>query len=188
MTHRIDKPQKGVNTLVASGGTTPPVSMEERLRLTVERSGLSARALCLKAGLSHGYLVHAFTKLKTDPNASFVNTSIHALADAAGVSRAWLLSGVGSPDDVNAPAAFSHLGPFAELPDWPTLLEGAKALRPHVPAWVWERVATVPVFLSRAPTAGTVAGLAELVLAHENTPQPAERAATGTSPAVARKP
>ncbi|HEX4932375.1 MAG TPA: helix-turn-helix transcriptional regulator [Gemmatimonadaceae bacterium] len=55
---------------------------------------------------------------------------------------------------------------FRELPGWPTLLEGARALDPSLPEWVWRYVADARVGLRVPITASLVADLARFFLRH----------------------
>jgi hypothetical protein len=55
---------------------------------------------------------------------------------------------------------------FGKLPNWPHLLEGARAIDPAVPERVWNELANVRVFLSATPTASMVADAARFLLRH----------------------
>ncbi len=153
-----------------------PVTLEQRIRYALKRSGLSARALSMKANLSHGYLASVFLAFGKETEPSFGTGSLRAIARAAGVSSNWLLTGHGSPDDPEgveseAPSIapeYVAVQRFDGLPEWPELLTRAKALQPEIPAWVWEFIAGSRPLLSAMPTPAMVADLAVWVMRHES--------------------
>jgi hypothetical protein len=153
-----------------------PVTLEERIRFALRRSDLSARKLSRKAELSEGFLAYVFRTLRTDPNGTpFSVDNLRALARAAGVSSEWLITGSGSPDDPETQSApspsldehFVARPVFGSLPDWPDLLARAQEIAPHLPAWTWERLATMAPLLSAPPTPVMVAELAIWMHRHE---------------------
>lgn len=65
-----------------------------------------------------------------------------------------------------APAARSVDVQFAQLPGWPSLLEGARALDPTVPEWCWREVGEARVWVRGPITSSAVAEMARFVLRH----------------------
>lgn len=129
--------------------------------------------------------------------------TVYAIAKAAGVSGAWLLTGKGSPDDrdealeddsEHTSVAIRPVGRLAEpvtphepvrqriadLPDVVELVERAKELAPAAPQWVWEKLLHMSLQLSAQPTPVMIAELAGWVHRHEQVYRPREaRPATG---------
>lgn len=58
----------------------------------------SGRAWAMSAGLSPSYIGTLLTRLRASPDADARREEIGKLANAAGVSVEWLVTGVGSPD------------------------------------------------------------------------------------------
>jgi hypothetical protein len=56
---------------------------------------------------------------------------------------------------------------FGELPAWPSLLDQARRIAPHVPEWAWRDTAESIVWMRPPITPAKVAGVAGLILAHE---------------------
>ncbi len=164
------------------------MTFEQRIRYAIKHSGLSPRGLALKAGLSAGYFPSLFRALAKDPQASVETATVRAIAHAAGVSAAWLLTGKGSPDDHDetetvAPSTahdYVMRPQFQNLPEWPELLARAKEIDPGLPGWVWEMLARTSPILSAPPTPAMVAELGRWMLRHESLMRPpAPRKETG---------
>lgn len=68
-------------------------TFKERLRLTVELSGMSERALSRLAGFKSSTHISALLASKHDPNPT--KKTLERLAKAAGVPLQWLTSGEG---------------------------------------------------------------------------------------------
>lgn len=64
------------------------------------------------------------------------------------------------------PATTPAMVRFRDLPGWSSLLLAAKKLRPDHAAWVWERLATAPVWLDGPATPIVVAECADIVARH----------------------
>jgi transcriptional regulator with XRE-family HTH domain len=152
------------------------VTLEERVRFALARSGLSARKLSEKAELSEGFLAYVFRTLRRDPTgAPFSVGNLRALARAAGVSSRWLIDGTGSPDDPEAdeqpaPSIDAHFVArpvFGSLPEWPEMLARAQEIAPQIPPWIWERMANMSPVLSAPPTPVMIAELAIWMHRHE---------------------
>lgn len=77
-------------------------NLADRLDYAVAVSGMSARSLCLAAGLSHGYIGATKTRLKNGP-VSIGSDEARALAKAAGLPMAWLTNNEGAADPTAAP-------------------------------------------------------------------------------------
>ncbi len=69
-----------------------------------------ARAWSLLAGRDKGHVSTLLRRLEEDPSRGVELGTLQALADAAGVSRVWLIEGLGEPNDVDAPppSRFRH--------------------------------------------------------------------------------
>lgn len=128
-----------------SGGT--PVATAVRLRVVddiaqrirdqIERQGLSARALSLRAGLSER---HVGKLLERGAGNAEVET-LMKIAQALGVNITWLLLGAGAPDAAE-PANEEREGPtMGRRPGFEESLDGARLMRPHYPESLWQRVA-----------------------------------------------
>lgn len=83
-------------------------TFKERLRLTVELSGLSERALSKKAGFKSPTHISALLASKTDPNPT--RHTLERLALAAGVSLQWLASGEGPAPTAPLPPLVTEEG------------------------------------------------------------------------------
>jgi len=151
-----------------TAGTLGSVStLAERVRIALDRSGLSQRALSLRAGLSGSYvgLVLRGTLGKRPGD-----EAVTALARAAGVSRRWLATGEGTPDSPDIPLR-QEVAPvppptFAELPDWPALRDAARAIDPGVPGWTFEELGAARPVLDLPATPAVLAALARVLFTH----------------------
>lgn len=160
-------------TSVPVAGIVGAVSVADRVRKAVEISGLSMRNLSLKAGLSDKYVQKLIERGSTRPDGA----ALSAIANVAGVSAAWLITGHGSPDEVNdadGRADSQRLDPdtdrlmeLSSLPNWPALLEAAKARandkNRHLPDWVWDAVGGASLRIVGTPEP---VGVYELAVVH----------------------
>lgn len=126
--------------------------------------------------------------------------TVYAIARAAGVSGAWLLTGKGSPDEeIEDDSAYTsvtnrsvgHLAEpvaayepvrtrIADLPNVVELVERAKELAPTIPPWVWEKLLHMSLQLSAPASPVMLSELAAWVHRHEQVYRPREaRPATG---------
>lgn len=68
---------------------------------------------------------------------------------------------------------------FGALPAWPTLLAGAKALDPAIPAWCWAELGPTRVWVAQPVTASMLVDAARFILKHVPPPpdaaQPPQR-------------
>lgn len=76
-------------------------TFKERLRLTVELSGMNARALSKRAGFKSPTHISALLASKGDPNPT--RKTLEKLAEAAGVPLEWLASGKGDAPTLATP-------------------------------------------------------------------------------------
>jgi len=98
----------------------------QRLEMLVERAGVSQRERSRRAGLTDVHVGQLMRRLKASPNASFETKTLQAIAGAAGVSAAWLLTGDGSPDSddaTRAPSTTDDPEPILRnVPGWATVV------------------------------------------------------------------
>jgi transcriptional regulator with XRE-family HTH domain len=135
-------------------------SIADRIRRMIEKSGVSAREVARRSGMSPTQISAIFKGLEKDPGAIQVST-LRRLAAGGGVSYEWLATGIERTDVDQALRAPR----FEDLADWPGLLSEARVLEASLPEWVWMVVAdSRPV--SAKVTAGQVARFARLVLEH----------------------
>jgi hypothetical protein len=156
-------------------------SIYERVRwlVDVKFKGVNQRELCERAGLSSGYVGAYFTRVADARRAGKADATLNADALAGicvgwGVSPAWLLLGIGTPDD-QAPAVPSAqaVSTFADAPSWRHTVTTAKALEPSLPEWAYGVVGAWPSPPSGvAFSAGLVIELARVVTRFY--PSPAE--------------
>jgi hypothetical protein len=168
-------------------------TIADRLEEVLKVRGLGSNELSRLAGLSEGFVSHAVTKSKKNPEADINAAKAVKIAKAARVNLEWLLTGEGPRDlpredppqvpytiharssvgvadrelRVRLPSGASPTFVFGSLVNWPELLEGATRMRSNHSAWVWERVAAAPLFLAAEPSAAMVAQMADLVWAFE---------------------
>lgn len=172
-----------VNFVPHAGGDFPshtrhcqPVGLRERIEFILKREGVSQRELSRRSGLTEVHVGQILRRLAQDEEAPVETKTVSAIARGGKVSAAWLLSGRGSPDDHEEPEAqtpstapeFVTRPQFQNLPDWPELLDRAKALDPELPPWVWELMARTSPILSAPPTPVMVAELGRWMLRHES--------------------
>jgi len=170
------------------------VSLKERIEFILKREGISQRELSRRSALTEVHVGQILRRLAQDPDAPVETTTIAAIARGGKVSRAWLLSGRGSPDDHDehespAPSTapdYIVRPQFQNLPEWAELLARAKALEPELPAWVWELMARTSPILSAPPTPVMVSELGRWMLRHESLMRPRE-ARKETGPQAAAK-
>jgi len=157
--------------------------LRERLAEVCTICGWTEREWAAKAGVSHSSLSAFRRRLATDPTASMNRNTLRALAETARVRVAWLARGEGEREAEDTTTAYAlpnatttkvsdatpvariggPLLSLASLARWTELESQARRLRPFHPAWVWDRVASVPLFLRVEPSAEVVAALADIV-------------------------
>lgn len=156
------------------------MTVVDRISRLVELSGMSARELSLKAGLSHG----AVSWMLRNPKNGVRESTIKAIASATGASAAWLLTGEGAPfastDAVDEPsgddAVDAHRprsespSTFGGFPNYAKIEKTARALAPEVPDWAWEATArTHPLWIGKDPPgAQVIADVARLIMKHRS--------------------
>lgn len=135
------------------------------------------KPLSLEAGLGGphvGMIARGdITNVKTE--------TIYAIARVARVSGAWLLTGKGSPDDVDGHQATDEdeRPRWSEREDWPELLAAALLEEPS-PAWVQEKVASMRYELRSEPRPHTLAVILKWVRENEWEMRPRARVETGS--------
>lgn len=144
----------------------------QRIRSLLVERGLSERQASIASGLSPTTLNAFLRRLETSGVDHVERRTVNALAATLGVSPDWLLHGQGDADAAPQPPApeVDGVTRFAALPNWAALLRASKAQRPHLPEWVWARVAQSSPMLTATPTAAMVSDLAEFVFRHESPP------------------
>lgn len=83
------------NGLVACDTSEHVENLRDRVRLVLERTGWSQRELARQAGLAGSHISLIMTRLGENVRPE----TLRAIAAAAKVSEAWLITGRGSPDD-----------------------------------------------------------------------------------------
>ena len=151
-------------------------TVRDRVGWILTRTGWSQRELAKRAGLAPSHISLIMTRLGDDVRPS----TIKAIAAAASVSEAWLLTGTGDPEvvphveEASGPAPEEYdwrsVPTFERLPNWPQLLAAAQGLRPQHPAYVWQQLGQIRPLLTSRPTPGMVADLADVVLRHGEPP------------------
>lgn len=185
--------------------TTEPGTLLLRVEEICREHGWTEKEWCERAGLNASTLSKLRERATDGPHAKMQKTSLRALASAAGVNERWLRLGDGERDAPQRPyAAQPQAAPkgvadvaikvrAGEVPElvhgalvrWAEIEAEARAMRPLHPAWVWERVARVPLFLRVEPTADIVAALSDVVRWAEDR---VERAVTQPAPAATPAP
>ena len=172
----------GVTNLLGACGTLGTVSVRDRVLEVLQRTGWSQRELSRRAGLAGSHVSTILTSLGDNVRTD----TLRAIARAAGVSEAWMVTGEGVPDigaastpddhaHPPAPAADGYQDPrFNALPNWSTLLAAAQRKAPDVPAWAWAALAEARPMLTTAPTVGMIVDLGRFVVDHMP-PPPARR-------------
>ncbi len=148
------------------------VGLKERIETVLQREGITQRELSRRAKLTPVHVNQILRRLAQDPEASVETATLHKIADGGKVSRAWLVSGVGTPDDAEAPPRPTWRPPFGQMPEWPELLARAKEIEPDVAPWVWVRLAELQPQLEADPTPIMIAELAKWVQRHERLMRP----------------
>lgn len=129
----------------------------------------SARKLSEQSGLAGSQISTVLKRLDKDPEAIEVET-VKAIAKGAKVSPDWLLTGRGDPEPgAELPAENESFDDprFANLPNWPAILQAAQMIAPELPADVWVIVAQSHPLAVAPITPGMVADLARLVLKYQ---------------------
>lgn len=158
-----------------------------RIEEVCRERGWTEKEWCERAELNASTLSKFRERATDDPHATMQKTSFRALANAAEVNERWLRLGDvpreivrgQPPRPYAAPGSSPSFGVSdvairvraGEVPElvhgalvrWPDLEAEARAMRPLHPAWVWERVARVPLFLRVEPTADIIAALSDVV-------------------------
>jgi transcriptional regulator with XRE-family HTH domain len=144
----------------------------QRIRNLLTDRGLSERQASIASGLSPATVNALLRRLEKDGSQRVEQRTVDALAATLGVSPAWLLHGIGDAEAAPQPPPPDVDGAtrFAALPNWTALLRASRAQRPHLPEWVWARVAQASPMLTAPPTAAMVSDLAEFVFRHESPP------------------
>jgi transcriptional regulator with XRE-family HTH domain len=84
-------------------------TIQDRMRYLCERAALSPEKLSLRAGLSFRFI----RRILTDPKRTSLSArAAENLSYVTGVSRSWIVSGVGAPDETDVP----KLPPITDRP------------------------------------------------------------------------
>lgn len=144
----------------------------QRIRSLLAERGLSERQASIASGLSPA-TVNALLKRLEAGSGRLEQRTVDALAATLGVSPAWMLHGIGDADAAPPPPQEETAGAptrFDALPNWTGLSRAARAQKPNLPEWVWQRVARAAPMLTATPSPAMVADLAEFVFRHEAPP------------------
>jgi transcriptional regulator with XRE-family HTH domain len=113
-----------------------PMSLADRLRQLLTKSGLTQREFSELAGLSSGFLGTFFTRAKDDPSAAMNADTLAAIAKAFGVSQEWLVTGEGAPEG----AANDGDSRWRNLPGWNAAVRSARERVPSLPGAVFDEL------------------------------------------------
>lgn len=132
-------------------------TLPERIRWILETRHLSQSALSLKAGLSRSHVDGIIEKFEANPDAEVQLNTLKAIARAGEVSWKWLVTGIGSPTDLDdvdlAPTDTLARGSspdlkvlrapprWCDLSNWTDLVVEAVKSLPDMEEWVWKKVA-----------------------------------------------
>ncbi len=171
--------EERVYPLSQSMATSTPSTLNERIKEVCDARGWTEKEWCERAQVSPSALSKYRSRAENDVKASMQRTTLRLLADAAGVHELWLRRGEGPRDLETAPVLVDasalngvtlRVRPgeapqavYGALARWPEIEERARALRPLHPAWVWDRIASIPLFLRVEPNAENVAALSDVV-------------------------
>lgn len=156
---------------------TPSETLADRIRHVLEARRWSQRELARRASIAETHVNTLLRKLDRDPSASVESKTLQKIAQAAGVSMQWLLTGEG-PGVADEPASESE----SDLPPSgvPTTLGGfagyreveatARKLAPEVPEWAWLIARNAnPLSIGNAPpSVNMVVELARFIMQHGN--------------------
>lgn len=144
-------------------------TLYDRIRWLIDYRKVTQREFSEGAGQSAGYIGAYFTRVQKNRSAgagtgdATINADVLAgIVRGWNVSAAWLLLGVGTPDEAFAtiPAAT-----FASSPRWGYLVTTALALEPSTPQWAFDVIAGWPAPPSTvALSVGLVLDLARVVM------------------------
>jgi hypothetical protein len=165
------------------------VTLLHRLETALALSGVSQRELARRSKLGdERHLGVLLGRLRKNPDSGVELATLRAIAHGAQVSEAWLITGHGSPeldgiqqhppDEVDPSARLSNAHEaaaaarpiFADLPEWPQLVAGAKARAAErnraIPEWAWEAIAATSTALTDTPTSAAIYELVCLYADH----------------------
>lgn len=135
-------------------------TLADRINAILRKNGWSQRELSKRSGLNDTGINTLLAQLKTDPLAATL-TTIRKIAEGAGVSFDWLLTGRDelAEEALKAPVLSAH-------PRYAELLPVAQELQ-RAPAWVWARVGETRAIIEGDDlTAGALADLAAFIMRH----------------------
>ena len=155
--------------------TIAPVSVKDRVHEVLRRTGWSQRELARQSGLAGSHISLILNSLGENVRVD----TLRAIAAAAKVSEAWMITGAGTPDGPDAPAADGHstspegfdVACFAALPNWRELLASARLLRPQLPDGVWLSLGTAHPLIAGPASPGMLAELADVLHRFGSPPQ-----------------
>jgi hypothetical protein len=136
------------------GNLLPAMSLLERFQWVMKARGTNPSRWSEDAGLSRTTVRGILKKIKEGEDPNPTQRTMEALAGAAGVSVAWLISGEGAPDDLGSPPAPSAVVTrdgelpqggyrrFGDLPGWAEAEAAARrTYRDLLPDFAWEAAA-----------------------------------------------
>lgn len=173
------RPVVMVVTVVLTQGILPAVqTLAQRIQWILTELRISQRELSRRAGLAEVHVGQILRRLENNHDAQVEVGTLNAIADAARVSRAWLISGSGTPSDQPPPEPGEPR--FGDLPQWSRLAQQARTLDPSLPDWVLTVVATWHTQPDVPPNAALVADLGRLALKYYTPPGEATETTSGT--------
>lgn len=164
---------------------TPKETIADRITQILAKRSWSRRELARQAGLAETHVGLILKKFQEDPGASLEAKTIQAIAQAAGVSAAWLQYGAGDPgwpDDepqpvLEVPVSDQVPPTYEQIPGYLAMEKQARFVDPNLPEWAYLqfrranplRDASVPL------SAASIAALVR-VIATYGTPPPDTKA------------
>lgn len=146
--------------------STPPPAEDaivSRLGWLLDRVGMSARALSLKAGLAHSQI----TQIRERGSSGASVETLRRIAEASGCNLAWLVAGQGDPFGEHVPprAGVTRRG---DIPAFARVLEDAKLASRYPPTHeVWSEIANSEPLTDESLTVASVVELADWIVRHK---------------------
>lgn len=121
-------------------------TLADRILQILTKRSWSRRELARQAGLAETHVSLILKKFQDDPSASIEEKTIRAIAQAAGVSAAWLQYGTGDPswpdDEPTAPApdvpVSDQVPPtYEQTPGYYAMEAQARIIDPSNPDWAY---------------------------------------------------
>lgn len=159
-------------------------SPADRIAQVLKDRGWSQRELARRAKYTtESQLGNTLRRIRENPGRVEVET-MQRIADAAGVSLHWLLTGVEPGAAANEAGSAPHL---INLPNWPGLLAASRMLAPDYDDWVWDEVGRSYPLTTAPVTPAMLVDLAELVVKHVPPPARHPQSRPAAAPAEKRR-